>query len=198
MEKILFIDACISTHASRTKRLCTAFIEGFIDGRGDTVLETLTLRAGKVEPLTKERIIKRDGYVARKDWEHPMFDLAKQFKEADYIVIGAPYWDLSFPSILKVYVENIVVADLTFEATETGFKGLCSGKKLIYITSAGGYIGNKNFGYDYMSGIADMLGIDSTQCFIAEGLDIIGNDPDDIMAEACDAIEATVGKIREE
>ena len=88
-----------------------------------------------------------------------MFDFAKQFQEADYIVVGTPYWDLSFASILKVYVENIMVADLTFKATNTGFVGLCEGKSLVYITTAGGFIGDKNFGYDYMCGVADMFGI---------------------------------------
>ena len=38
-----------------------------------------------------------------------MFDLASQFQQADEIVIAAPYWDLSFPAILKLYLENIYV-----------------------------------------------------------------------------------------
>lgn len=136
MEKLLFIDACISTHASRTKRLCTTYIDQFLKKNPEVTLETVVLRKGKVEPLTKERIIERDKYVERKDWNHPMFDFAKQFQEADYIVVGTPYWDLSFASILKVYVENIMVADLTFKATNTGFVGLCEGKSLVYIRPA--------------------------------------------------------------
>lgn len=189
MEKLLFVDACISTHASRTKRLCTAYIEEFMKKNPETMLETVVLRKGKVEPLTKERIMERDGYVNKKDWDQPMFDLARQFKEADYIVIGTPYWDLSFASILKVYIENLMVADLTFEATNTGFVGLCEGKKLIYITTAGGFIGDKNFGYDYMCGVADMFGIPDTEFIKAEGLDIDGFDAEKIMAKAIEEVK---------
>lgn len=189
MEKMLFLDACISTHASRTKKLCTAYIDEFRRKNPETALETVVLRKGKAEPLTKERIVERDGYIRKKDWDQPMFDYARQFKEADYIVVGTPYWDLSFASILKVYIENIMVADLTFASTSTGFKGLCQGKKLIYITTAGGFIGDKNFGYDYMCGIADMLGIPETELVKAEGLDIDGFDPDKIVARAIEEIK---------
>ena len=189
MEKLLFIDACISTHASRTKRLCTTYIDQFLKKNPEVTLETVVLRKGKVEPLTKERIIERDKYVERKDWNHPMFDFAKQFQEADYIVVGTPYWDLSFASILKVYVENIMVADLTFKATNTGFVGLCEGKSLVYITTAGGFIGDKNFGYDYMCGVADMFGIPETELIKAEALDIEGFDAEKIMEKAIEEVK---------
>ena len=189
MEKLLFIDACISTHASRTKRLCTTYIDQFLKKNPEVTLETVVLRKGKVEPLTKERIIERDKYVERKDWNHPMFDFAKQFQEADYIVVGTPYWDLSFASILKVYVENIMVADLTFKATNTGFGGLCEGKSLVYITTAGGFIGDKNFGYDYMCGVADMFGIPETELIKAEALDIEGFDAEKIMEKAIEEVK---------
>ena len=189
MEKLLFIDACISTHASRTKRLCTTYIDQFLKKNPEVTLETVVLRKGKVEPLTKERIIERDKYVERKDCNHPMFDFAKQFQEADYIVVGTPYWDLSFASILKVYVENIMVADLTFKATNTGFVGLCEGKSLVYITTAGGFIGDKNFGYDYMCGVADMFGIPETELIKAEALDIEGFDAEKIMEKAIEEVK---------
>ncbi|MGN0658660.1 MAG: NAD(P)H-dependent oxidoreductase [Emergencia sp.] len=188
MEKVLFVDACISTHASRTKRLCAEYIDLFMKQHPEAVLETVVLRKGTVEPLTRERIIERDGYVRKQDWDQPMFDLARQYKEADYIIIGTPYWDLSFASVLKVYVENIMVADLTFKATNTGFIGLCSGRKMVYITTAGGFIGDRNFGYDYMCGIADMTGIPETELVKAEALDIEGFDPEKIMARAIEEI----------
>ena len=53
MEKMLFLDACISTHASRTKKLCTAYIDEFRRKNPETALETVVLRKGKAEPLTK-------------------------------------------------------------------------------------------------------------------------------------------------
>ena len=180
MEKLLFIDACVRDERSRTKVLCDVYLEEFLKKNPDIEVDRVVLRNGSVETHTMEKLDIRDGLIRQKDFSHPMFDLAKQFKEADYVVIGSPYWDLSFSAILKVYIENIMMADLTFEATDTGFIGLCKGKKLTYITTAGGVIGDKNFGYDYMCGVADMLGIAETECIMAEALDIAGNDADAI------------------
>ncbi len=190
MEKLLFVDACIRGEKSRTKRLCDTYIREFQNKHPDVAVETVVLRRGSVETHTVEKLHERDGYVVQKDWNHPMFDLAKQFKEADYIVIGTPYWDLSFSAVLKVYIENIMVADLTFKATNTGFVGLCKGKKLIYITTAGGFIGDKNYGYDYFCGLAEMLGIPETECIKAEALDIEGFDAEKIVAKAVKEIKS--------
>lgn len=184
MEKVLFLDACIREEGSRTKQLCDVYLEEFMRLHPDAQLETVVLRDGAVHTHTMEKLNIRDSYIAKKDWSHPMFDLPKQYKEADYIIIGTPYWDLSFAAILKVYVENIIVADLTFASTEDGFKGLCNGKKMVYITTGGGFIGKRNYGYDYMCAIAEMTGIDETECILAEALDIVGFDADEIMEKA--------------
>lgn len=44
-----------------------------------------------------------------------MFKYAHEFANADLIVIAAPFWDLSIPALLKVYIENIAVDGITFE-----------------------------------------------------------------------------------
>lgn len=188
MEKLLFVDACIRDENSRTKRLCDVYLEEFMKKNPEVEMETLTLRSGSVMTHSAEKLQIRDNLARKKEFSHPMFDLARQMRDADYVVIGSPYWDLSFAAILKVYIENVMVADLTFEATSTGFVGLCKGKKLIYITTAGGFIGDKNYGYDYLCGIADMLGIPDTECIKAEALDIEGFDAEKIVAKSIEEI----------
>ncbi len=190
MEKVLFLDACIREEGSRTKQLCNVYLEEFMKKHPDAQLETVVLRDGTVKTHTMEKLDVRDCYVRAGDWSHPMFDLGKQYRDADYIVIGTPYWDLSFAAILKVYIENIMVADLTFGCNDQGFYGLCKGKKLVYITTGGGVIDGQNFGYDYMKAIAAMTGIDETQCFLAQNLDIVGFDADAILEEAKAKIRA--------
>ena len=118
MEKVLFLDACIREEGSRTKQLCDVYLEEFLKYHPEAEVETVVLREGSVHTHTMEKLNERDGYVRNKDWSHPMFELGLQYKHADYIVIGTPYWDLSFAAILKVYIENIMVADLTFKATD--------------------------------------------------------------------------------
>lgn len=73
-------------------------------------------------------------------FDDPMFRYAKQFANADEIVVAAPFWDLSFPAKLKIYLEQIAVAGITFRYTNGRPTGLCKAKKLTYITTSGGPI----------------------------------------------------------
>jgi len=68
----------------------------------------------------------------------PIFKYVYQFAEADKYVIAAPMWNLSIPSILKAYIDYIVVSGITFKYTEEGAVGLLQGKKAIHIMATGG------------------------------------------------------------
>lgn len=57
-------------------------------------------------------------------------------------------------------------------------------EKRVYITTAGGIIGNQNYGYEYIRGLGGMFGIHDSAWLSAEGLDIQENDPEEIMREA--------------
>ena len=111
-----------------------------------------------------------------------MFDHAKQFASADTIVIAAPYWDLSFPSTLKIYIENIYVTGIVSAYDESGMPvGLCKAKELYYITTAGGPYA-PTYSYGYIESLAkNFFGIPQTHLVKAEMLDIIGNDAEEIL-----------------
>ena len=113
-----------------------------------------------------------------------MLSYARQFAEADAIVIAAPYWDLAFPALLKIYLEAVTVSGVTFCYSEDGTpKSLCKAKKLIYVTTAGGPI-FADFGYSYVRTMAEgFFGIEETVCFKAENLDVIGMDTEKILRE---------------
>ena len=106
-------------------------------------------------------------------------------------MIAAPYWDLSFPSVLRIYLEHTTVTGLTFRYSETGVPvGLCKAKRLIYVTTAGGPIGDRNFGFDYVKALASTFyGIADIVCFQAENLDIWGADVPGILENAAKEIQ---------
>ena len=43
----------------------------------------------------------RDALREKEAYDSPMFALAREFAAAEKIVVAAPYWDLSFPAVLK-------------------------------------------------------------------------------------------------
>ena len=179
MDNILYINACCREN-SRTRELAKSLIDS-LDGR----IQTVDLYKESISPVDGGLLSERDGLLEAGRTDDEMFTFANQFASADTIVIAAPYWDLMFPSVLKVYLENITVCGITFRYSEKGIpQSLCKAKKLYYVTTAGGYIGENNFGFDYIKALAKgFFGIDNISFFSAEGLDIYGTDTDGILRE---------------
>lgn len=111
------------------------------------------------------------------------------------IVIAAPFWDLSFPAQLKNYIENIYVTGIVTRYDEKGQpQGLCHARKLYYVTTAGGPYDGR-YSYEYLKTLAqDYFGIGEVELVMAQMLDIVGNDPEQILGEA---IESLTEKIRD-
>lgn len=177
---ILFVNACVRPE-SRTKQLADYLLEK-LDG---TVTE-VNLGKEDVRPLDRETLERRNALLSAGQLDAPVLRYARQFAEAEVIVVAAPYWDLSFPALLKAYVEHINVTGVTFVYTEDGRpQGLCKAKKLYYVTTAGGPILSDDYGYGYLESVCRMFyGIPEAHQIKAQGLDIIGADVTGILAEA--------------
>ena len=179
MEHILFVDACVRPD-SRTRTLAESVLS-----RLAGEVHTLSLAQENIPILDGEQLRTRDEALARCDYDHPMLTYARQFAAADTIVIAAPYWDLMFPALLKVYWEAVTVSGVTFRYNEGRPYSLCRAKKLVYITTAGGPIGDFDFGWQYVQAMArGFFGIADVRCVRAENLDIIGADIPAILARA--------------
>ena len=178
--KILFINSCTRPN-SRTNELAQHLLN-CLEGK----IAHVNLYKTDVRPIDSSDLEKRTENINNSNFSCPEFEQAKQFADADIIVIAAPFWDLSFPSVLKIYFENITVSGVTFEYSEKGRPvGKCRAKKLYYITTSGGYIGNNNFGFDYVKALAEnFFGINDISFYSAEGLDIFGADVKEIMDES--------------
>ncbi len=179
--KILFVDACLRGDKSRTKAICMNLISKLSEKYADAEVEVADLKNMDIHAFYEEDLAKRDALVEKGDFSS--FGLAKQFAEADIIVVGAPYWDLSFPAALKVYIENIAVNNIAFHYTERGQEGLCKAQKAYYVTTGGGYMTGAEFGYQYIKGVFGLFGIKDVEYIGAEGLDIWGNDAEKIVSE---------------
>jgi FMN-dependent NADH-azoreductase len=191
MEKILFINSCVRPRGvSRTLRLCEFFLDKFQQEHEDCEVNEISLPEEGLKSYGIEEIERRDKLIGEGRYDDEMFRYARSFAEADRLVIGAPLWDLSFPSILKVYVENICVEGLTFKYTETGSVGLAKFSKALYITTCGGYLQEREYGADYMKAVLGFLGNGEFKSFAAEGLDIFGNDIEAILSKAEDELAA--------
>lgn len=185
MKKILFINACVRP-MSRTFILAQQVLSKL-----QGTIEEVNLELADIRPLNWEALQERDEHVSNHDFTAPMFQYARQFVEADEIVIAAPYWDLAFPATVRTYFEAVTVSGLSFMYTPQGCPtGICRAQRIVYVTTAGGAIANYNLGYDYIKALAQTFyGIPAVICYKAENLDIVGADIDAIMQKALSEIQ---------
>ena len=112
MKRLLFVDACVRRAESRTRRLAQALLDGCTGP--DVQCETVDLSTLDLRPLDAETLDLRNRLLAEHALDHPLFAPARQFALADAVLVAAPFWDLSFPSVLRVYLERLCVTGLTF------------------------------------------------------------------------------------
>ena len=184
MKNVLFADCCIRGEASRTKKLADAFLSAL---PADCRVTRLDLMAEDLSYFKDGYFAQREQLLAAGERDHPRFRYAHQFAQADRIVIAAPFWDLSFPALLKVYIENVSVEGITFRSTEAGLQGLCRGKHLVFLTTRGGiYEPGSDWeqGAPYLAAIQKFFGFGDFRCVAADGLDIQGYDGEGALRKA--------------
>lgn len=192
MKRLLFVNVCLRQEESRTLRLARRLLEGCAGA--EIRVETLELQALALSPLDRTGLERRNALLAEGATDDPAFDLARQFARADAVVIAAPFWDLSFPSLLRVYLERLCVTGLTFHYSPEGVPlGDCLARRLVLVTTRGGYVGPKgspDLACPYLESLCALFGIPRFHCLAAEGLDIVGNDPEAILAQAMAGADA--------
>ena len=130
MKKLVVIDACIRGEESRTRRIAEPIIEA-LSKRYEITRFDLTQM--DIRPLTPAT------YAERAAGQVPAWavEAAKAVAEADRIVVAAPFWDMSFPAIVKVFFEHISLFDITFTDNGRTCVGKCKCEKVMYITTRG-------------------------------------------------------------
>ena len=173
MKKVLFVDCCIRREHSRSKQLADFFL-GELQKKGEYEIETLCLMDENLSYFSEGFFLQREALLAEGKLDHPRFRYAHQFAEADKILIAAPFWDLSFPALLKVYIENLCVDSITFHTDEHGLHGLCKADHMVFLTARGAFYTDSPLeqGSRYLEQMAGFFGIEKYDCVAAEGLDI--------------------------
>lgn len=130
MQKLILIDACMRDGESRTRRI----LEPLMSELGKSYeIETVVLDGEDYQAVGRRVLAERgEGHVPE-----TIAEQARRLAAADRIVIAAPFWDMSFPAILKVFIENMSLFNITFKDNGTYFEGLCRCEKVLYITTRG-------------------------------------------------------------
>ncbi|MBU3086214.1 NAD(P)H-dependent oxidoreductase [Acinetobacter seifertii] len=178
MAKILVLKSSIMGEGSQTNRLIDVMLEHRKDqGLQDDItirnLAEMNLPVLDLEifqALRGAENINQDiqRIVALSD------ELIAELKSADFLVIGAPMYNLNVPTQLKNWFDLVARARQTFRYTETYPQGLIEGVKAVVVSSRGGiHVGQETEAVTpYLKAVLGLMGIHEIDFIYAEGLDM--------------------------
>ncbi|MDR0678846.1 MAG: NAD(P)H-dependent oxidoreductase [Puniceicoccales bacterium] len=182
MKTLLFINGCVRRKISRTNRIAKE-LAALLRKAGGFTVDELVLENENMPIMTSAALKRKLQLTEKGDFDDRVFRWAKQFKDADAILMAAPYWNSCFPATVKTYIELVGTPGLTYKYGEDGKPiGLCRAKSLYYVTTRGGYYGDQNDpGFAIITNLGRLYGIKEIRCISAEGLDIVGSDANAII-----------------
>ena len=177
MSKVLYIKANIKNEGeSRTFKVSDSFVEEYKRNNPEDEIITLDLYKENIDFLRADDLGKLFGPKDEESKNNSILKYAYQFAAADKYIIAAPMWNLSFPAILKAYIDYVSVSGITFKYTAEGPVGLLKNKKAVHIVSRGGAYDNSPYemGDRYLRTILGFFGIKDIETIAIDNLDVIG------------------------
>ncbi len=169
MKKLLYIDACIRDEQSRTKRIATPIIEAL---KQKYEVQTLVINDLDLSIVKKELVTKR----TNGDIDPQVMSWAESVRDADRIVVAAPFWDMSIPAALKNFLELCSIFDVTFKSDDKTCYGNCKAEKMLYITTRGMDINTGDVleqGSSYLKALSWLWGIGPLEVVSAQNMDYL-------------------------
>lgn len=190
MKKVLYITASPKPeNVSVSKKVGREFVNRFMAQNSGYSLEELDLYSEYIPELNYKLCKGRAEIVSGSEYDELSPDdkaaadrinaLCNQFLSADTYVIAAPMWSVSFPAILKRYVDCIIQNNKVIMISPQRVKGLLDDRErnMVYIQSSGGIYprilgGKVNHGVEYFHDIFKFLGIKRFEKILVEGVDM--------------------------
>ncbi len=169
MKKLLYIDACIRDEQSRTKRIATPIVDAL---KQKYEVQTLVINDLDLSIVKKELVTKR----TNGDIDPQVMSWAESVRDADRIVIAAPFWDMSIPAALKNFFELCSIFDVTFKSDDKTCYGNCKAEKMLYITTRGMDIDTGDVleqGSSYLKALSWLWGIGPLEVVSAQNMDYL-------------------------
>ena len=182
--KLLHIDSSILGDHSASRQLSRSVVQSFTATQPDTQVVYRDLANDALSHFSGATLAAAgtpaEGRDAAQKLEVETNEATlEEFLSSDVVVIGAPMYNFTIPSQLKAWIDRITVAGRTFRYTETGPEGLCKGKKVVIVSTAGGLhqgqptsVGHE----DLLKVLFGFIGVTDLQFVFAHGL-AYGDEP---------------------
>jgi FMN-dependent NADH-azoreductase len=178
MSNILFLTSSSRGSASYSNQVALALVQKLRDAepRAKVIVRDLAKA-----PLPH---IDEDFVVAIRGADGPQTDvqraiaaqsdaLVDELVAADTLVIAAPMINFTIPSTLKTWIDYVARAGRTFSYSESGPKGLVTGKRVYLVVARGGVYSDKqqfDFQVPYLRHVLGFLGMTDVEVIDVEGI----------------------------
>lgn len=213
MKTLLYITAnSKSEDASASKTVGRRLVDAMLSRDRELQLEELDLYEKHIPRIKssyysgRSQPIGEDAKNALPKHEQEEIDaiinLCSQFCRADYYVLAAPMWSLSYPAVVKEYIDCIVQTGKTIEFKSNKPSGLLNDKKraFVYVQSSGASIPWMirpvlNKGLNYVLDIVKFLGVDTVTELLVDGTGTTNDEQSEAVKKATEKIDGLVNKL---
>lgn len=194
MAKLLYIKVNPKAdEKSFSARLAKVFLDAYQQAHPEDTIELLDLYRADIPFLDVDVFSAWGKFASHEELTEleqskvkRMNELTDQFLAADKVVIASPFWNLSYPPMMKAYIDTICVAGKTFKYTEKGPIGLVPDKPVLLIEARGGHYSSgpaaaMEFSEKYLRTIMNFMGVQQFQSLIMEELSVDPTKAEDIL-----------------
>ncbi len=199
MKNILHIDSSLFQEQGVSHQLARELIETLGEQQGDITVKHRNLGSEDIPHIDGHWVTAHTTETSERNSEQHATvaysaALVKELVEADILVIGAPMYNFSVPSVLKAWFDHIAQPGVTFAYTEDGPRGLLENKTTYVITTRGGIHkdGPSDTLVPFIRNILGLMGITDIRVIYAEGLNIGDSAREQGINEAREAIRQLV------
>jgi FMN-dependent NADH-azoreductase len=208
MSTLLRIDSSPLYGRSVSRQLTGAFVTQWESLHPDGTVVDRDLNATQISPITADwvgaaytpddaRTPQQKELLALSD------NLLAELELADEYVFGVPMHNFGVPSVLKLWIDQIVRVGKTFSYADGTPKGLIVGKKATFIIATGGFydaqtqMASFNFVEPYLRSIFGFLGVTDATFLTAGGTIALshGQDRDAFLAPHLQIVQRHVQTI---
>ena len=165
--KIAVIDSTIREE-SRTRKILNNVLKSF----DESLFKVYNINDYDLEVTNSHNFDKKNS-------EEQFFKIAKEIASYDGLVIAAPFWDMTYPAELKVFIEKLSIFEVMFIDDGKTCIGISKNKFMLFLTTRGMNIET----YSELDGasfslkaLCKLWGIPRFECVGAHNMDYLSED----------------------
>ncbi len=201
MKRILAINSSVTGEGSVSRVLVDEAVRALVAAEPSAAVAWRDLAAEPTPHLTEANVAGVRGEPATDEERaaRALSDrLIAELRAADVVVIGAPMYNFSLPTVLRSWFDHVLRAGETFRYSEAGPEGLLKGKRAIVVESRGGLYSEgpgqaADFQEPYLRHLLGFIGIDDVTFVRAEKIGFGPEARDAAIAGAFAELDALAG-----